>query len=90
MAYFVQEGNMLTMGLRMGILGPRYTITKFLKGSPETKLTKKYRRLVSKSCSNMFHPSYMHSFSVTENYFVMIEQPLTVSVTGILSALMKG
>jgi hypothetical protein len=26
-------------------------------------------------------PSYMHSFSVTENYFVLIEQPLVVSMT---------
>lgn len=26
------------------------------------------------------HPSYMHSFGITENYFVIVEQPLTLAV----------
>ncbi|XP_013142428.1 PREDICTED: carotenoid isomerooxygenase-like [Papilio polytes] len=30
------------------------------------------------------HPAYMHTFGVTENYFVIIEQPLTVSICGVL------
>ncbi|CAG4972196.1 unnamed protein product [Parnassius apollo] len=28
------------------------------------------------------HPAYMHTFGVTENYYVIIEQPLTISVCG--------
>ena len=38
----------------------------------------------------MFHPSYMHSFSVTKNYYVLIEQPLTVSVGRVIKAILKG
>ena len=26
----------------------------------------------------MLEPGYMHSFAVTDNYFILIEQPLTV------------
>ncbi|XP_050673911.1 carotenoid isomerooxygenase-like isoform X2 [Leptidea sinapis] len=26
------------------------------------------------------HPSYMHSFGITENYFVIVEQPMTISL----------
>ena len=81
---------MITLGLRLGLLGPKYTITKFLKTSDNSELTASCRRLISKSCSRLFHPSYMHSFSVTENYFVLIEQPLTVSVTAVISAVLKG
>ena len=38
----------------------------------------------------MLNPSYMHSFSMTEHYFILLEQPLTVSVTGVMSAVLKG
>ncbi|XP_061381763.1 carotenoid isomerooxygenase-like isoform X1 [Danaus plexippus] len=27
----------------------------------------------------LLHPSYMHSFGITENYFIIIEQPLAIS-----------
>lgn len=26
------------------------------------------------------HPSYMHTFGITKNYFILIEQPLSISV----------
>ena len=28
----------------------------------------------------MFHPSYMHSFAMTEHYIVFIEHPITVKI----------
>ncbi|KPJ14365.1 Beta,beta-carotene 9',10'-oxygenase [Papilio machaon] len=30
------------------------------------------------------HPAYMHSFGITENYFVLIEQPMTISLRTVL------
>ncbi|XP_037298340.1 carotenoid isomerooxygenase isoform X2 [Manduca sexta] len=30
------------------------------------------------------HPAYMHTFGVTENYFVIVEQPMSVSLCGVL------
>lgn len=33
-----------------------------------------------------FNPSYMHSFAATENYFVIIEQPLSISLVDSLKA----
>ncbi|XP_073949520.1 neither inactivation nor afterpotential B isoform X2 [Choristoneura fumiferana] len=30
------------------------------------------------------HPAYMHTFGVTENYFVIVEQPLSVSLMGVV------
>lgn len=33
-----------------------------------------------------FHPSYSHSFGITENFFVIIESPLTVSVPSLIKS----
>nr|XP_053636980.1 uncharacterized protein LOC128692030 [Cherax quadricarinatus] len=35
------------------------------------------------------NPCYMHSFAITDNYWVLIEQPLVVSVSKILRVLIK-
>ena len=32
------------------------------------------------------NPGYMHSFAVTENYFVLIEQPLCINITKMAKA----
>ena len=86
-----EEGNMITLGLGLGLLGPQYRLTKFLAGSePGGSLSSQAVSLASRRCSRILHPSYMHSFSVSQNYYVLIEQPLCVSVTAILSAIFKG
>jgi len=36
------------------------------------------------------HPSYMHTFSITDNYFVIIEQPLSVSVPAMVKNAILG
>ena len=88
--HYDAEGNMITLGLGLGLLGTTYKITKFLKTNPQGLLTNSYQSLVSKTCSRMFNPSYMHSFSVTENFYILIEQPLSVSVRAVASAMVKG
>lgn len=88
--HYDQEGNMITLGLSLGPLGPQYSLTKFLPGEPGAALTSNWRRLVKRRCSRMFQPSYMHSFSLSRNYYILIEQPLCVRVTGVLSAVLKG
>lgn len=37
----------------------------------------------------MMDPSYMHSFSVTENYYVIVEQPMTVNVPSLIAGTLK-
>lgn len=37
----------------------------------------------------LLNPCYMHSFAMTDNYWVIIEQPLVVSVPKILKVLAK-
>lgn len=37
----------------------------------------------------LLNPSYMHTFGITENYFIIIEQPLAVSLATVVSCKMK-
>jgi len=32
------------------------------------------------------HPAYMHTFGITDNYFVIVEQPLSVSVPSVIKS----
>lgn len=38
------------------------------------------RIVASIKCRWPFHPGYMHSFGITEHYFVIVEQPLCISL----------
>ena len=76
-----REGNMFTLGLRLSLTGPRYTITKFKKGEGDRRRSLPQRgvKVGDIPCSNSFFPSYMHSFAITDHWIVVIEQPLVVS-----------
>ena len=88
--HFDREGNMITLGLKLGLFGPKYSVTKFLKSTPGVSLASNSFTLGEVPCSRMFHPGYMHSFSITDNYIILIEQPLSVSVVAMVSAILKG
>ncbi|XP_045495343.1 carotenoid isomerooxygenase-like [Colias croceus] len=36
------------------------------------------------------HPCYMHSFGISENYFILIEQPLTLSLSSFVKCQLNG
>ena len=41
-------------------------------------------------CSWPSEPSYMHSFSITEHYYVLIEQPLSVRMGKVIANVLWG
>ena len=75
------DGSVYNLGQTVSKTGPVYNIIYF------------------PNCENMFedaqivatipvrwklHPGYMHTFGITENYFIIVEQPLTVSVPSVI------
>lgn len=46
--------------------------------------------VASVKCRWPFHPGYMHSFGMTERYFVIVEQPLSVSLSAVAMNRFKG
>ena len=82
--HYDHHGNMFTMGLKVGIGGPEYVINQFPKDTAEPF---ENGRIIAKVRPRwIFEPGYMHSFAITENYIILIEQPLTIDVM----ALAKG
>ena len=74
--HYDSNGDMLTLATKVGLFGPEYVIHKFAK---EAKDTLSGGQAVARVRARwLMEPGYMHSFAVTENYYILIEQPLTV------------
>lgn len=51
------------------------------KGAKKTKGMFEEAEIIASVCARWpLHPSYMHSFGLTDNYFVIVEQPMTISL----------
>lgn len=74
-----REGNAFTVGQGVSLTGPKYNIVKFPAddSSPQViaRLPTRWR----------LSPCYMHSLGITENYIIILEMPLAVSVSDIMS-----
>lgn len=46
--------------------------------------------IASLPCSSMLTPSYYHSFAMTDNYFVFLEQPFKLDILKMATAYMRG
>lgn len=46
--------------------------------------------IASIPCRSMFSPSYYHSFAMTDNYVIFLEQPLKLDILKMPTAYMRG
>lgn len=46
--------------------------------------------IVSLPCHSMLSPSYYHSFAMTEDYFIFLEQPFKLDILKMATAYMRG
>ncbi|XP_045135882.1 carotenoid isomerooxygenase-like isoform X1 [Portunus trituberculatus] len=89
-----RDGTVYNLGQGAGPLGPKYHICKFPKtktsSNGKVKTPFEQAKVVGTVAARwMLNPCYMHSFAMTDNYWVIIEQPLVVSVPKILKVLAK-
>lgn len=70
-----------TVGQGVGVTGPKYCIVKF---PPDGNL-KQGKVMASVPARWKMSPAYMHSMTLTDNYVILIEQPLAVSLSELLS-----
>lgn len=66
------RGNLYNMGSNVGT----YNITKF----PANGDIEEAHVVASIPTRRPFSPSYFHSFGLTENYYIFIEQPMVISI----------
>ncbi|XP_063218959.1 carotenoid isomerooxygenase isoform X2 [Bacillus rossius redtenbacheri] len=87
--HVVNDGTVYNLGLSVTAMGPKYAIVKFPppKNSSSGERTSAFQqaRIVATLPPRwLLHPAYMHTFGLTDSFFVVVEQPLSVSVPKLL------
>ncbi|XP_037909804.1 carotenoid isomerooxygenase isoform X3 [Hermetia illucens] len=75
--HVMKDSTVFNLGVGVTSAGPVYHILCFPKG--EHMFTDAHI-VATIPCRWRLHPGYMHSFGISENYFLIIEQPLSISV----------
>uniref|UniRef100_A0A1A8FIK9 Beta-carotene 15,15'-monooxygenase 1b n=2 Tax=Nothobranchius korthausae TaxID=1143690 RepID=A0A1A8FIK9_9TELE len=93
--HYDQEGNTYNMGTAiMGLSGPKYIIFKVPASTTDKEDSKLALRKVQQVCSIPFRstlfPGYYHSFGMTENYIVFVEQPFKLDIVKLATAYFRG
>ncbi|KAF6214118.1 hypothetical protein GE061_011849 [Apolygus lucorum] len=84
-----EDGTVYVLGLSVDVTGPKYSIVRFpntRQGTVEHDVLSDAQIVARVRTRWPFHPGYMHSFGLTPNYYVIIEQPLSVSVPAKLAS----
>ncbi|KAL9692872.1 hypothetical protein quinque_012157 [Culex quinquefasciatus] len=85
--HVMSDGTVYNLGMSVTKTGPTYTIICFPNGE---HMFENARIVASVPARWKFHPGYMHTFGITENFFVVVEQPLSVSVPHMLVSQIKN
>ncbi|KAG7259623.1 hypothetical protein CRUP_024553, partial [Coryphaenoides rupestris] len=92
--HYDKEGNTYNIGTSIAERGKtKYTLFK-VPAASEAEMgkcpLKRVEVLSSVPCRSLLSPSYYHSFGMTENYFVFVEQPLKLDIVKMATAYMRG
>ncbi|XP_019391479.1 PREDICTED: beta,beta-carotene 15,15'-dioxygenase [Crocodylus porosus] len=93
--HYDSAGNVLNMGTSIVGKGKtKYVVFKIPSSVPEEEKKKSCLKHLEVMCSvpsrSLLHPTYYHSFGVTENYIVFIEQPFKLDIPKLATAYFRG
>ncbi|XP_072306089.1 beta,beta-carotene 15,15'-dioxygenase [Eucyclogobius newberryi] len=93
--HYDEEGNTYNMGTAiMGLGKPKYVIFKVPHNASDPEQKKPALRKVQQVCSipfrSLLFPSYYHSFGMTENYIIFVEQPFKLDMVNLATAYFRG
>lgn len=79
------DGTVYNMGTTFGAMGPTYAVIAFppektLSNGKKLSTFDQASVVASVPCRWKTKPCYFHSFLLTDNYFILVEQPLGISV----------
>ncbi|TGZ48252.1 carotenoid isomerooxygenase isoform X1 [Temnothorax longispinosus] len=86
--HVMTDGTVYNVGLSVTPTGPRYNVVRFSPSSATADNSRKEKErsmfdqatiVTSVPSRWMLNPSYMHTFGITENFFIIVEQPLSIS-----------
>uniref|UniRef100_A0A8C9TZ48 Beta-carotene oxygenase 1, like n=1 Tax=Scleropages formosus TaxID=113540 RepID=A0A8C9TZ48_SCLFO len=78
--HYDKEGNTYNMGTSIvNLRGPNYVIFKVPA-----------HEVCSIPCRSKYYPSYFHSFGLTENFIIFVEQPFKLDILKLATAYFRG
>lgn len=82
--HVLADGTAYNLGMTVGTTGPQYNVICFPAAAPHSTdpdaMFRRARVVATVPCRWKLHPGYMHTFGLTARFFVIVEQPLSVSV----------
>ncbi|XP_051266943.1 beta,beta-carotene 15,15'-dioxygenase [Dicentrarchus labrax] len=94
--HYDKEGNAYNIGTSIAEKGKtKYMLFKVPAVSEKDKdknvpALKNVEVVCTVPCRSLLTPSYYHSFGMTENYFILIEQPFKLDILKMATAYMRG
>ncbi|KAM7370044.1 hypothetical protein PAMP_011330 [Pampus punctatissimus] len=94
--HYDKEGNAYNMGTSIAEKGKtKYMLFKVPAASEKDKgkdvpALKNVEVICTVPCRSLLTPSYFHSFGMTDNYFIFIEQPIKLDILKMATAYMRG
>uniref|UniRef100_A0A665V2M5 Beta,beta-carotene 15,15'-dioxygenase-like n=1 Tax=Echeneis naucrates TaxID=173247 RepID=A0A665V2M5_ECHNA len=82
--HYDKEGNAYNMGTSIAEKGKTKYILFKVPAVSEREV------ICTVPCRSMLTPSYYHSFGMTDNYFIFIEQPFKLDILKMATAYMRG
>ncbi|CAF1013350.1 unnamed protein product [Adineta steineri] len=86
-AVILNDGTILNVGLASSLTGMNYVLFEFpgfSNSNTEDNLMNQCKTLTKIPSRWPFNPSYMHTFAVTDNYIVLVEQSLCISLAQLI------
>lgn len=92
--HYDEAGNVINIGTSIMNMGrTKYVIFKIPATAPAGKLKNPWKHvevLCSITSRSLLSPSYYHSFGVTENYIIFLEQPYKLDIVKMATAYVRG
>jgi carotenoid isomerooxygenase len=85
--HVMPDGTVYNLGLSLSNLQPVYNIICYPKGE---RVFEDAKIVAEIPVRWKFHPAYMHTFGITESFFVIVEHPLTLSVKSIMKSKIRN
>ncbi|CAH1128203.1 unnamed protein product [Ceutorhynchus assimilis] len=80
--HVMEDSSVYNLGMSLYASGPYHSIIHFPKSD---KMFEDAKIVASIPARWPLHPSYMHTFGITDNYFIIVEQPLSISIPSLVA-----
>ncbi|XP_072388973.1 carotenoid isomerooxygenase isoform X1 [Diabrotica undecimpunctata] len=86
--HILNDGTIYNLGLSVRPTGLYHSIIEFGKNEngSSKQMFEEAQIVASIPARWQLNPSYMHTFGITENYYILVEQPLSISIPGMISS----